>query len=591
MSVNSITLSSVTDLRQLTTLSSTLLYLEGEDGGVWQYDPDDTTTADDGILTVVTTGGARIKRIYDGHIDLAWADVDYANANIALQKVIDIITALAVARGNTEALPRIKVSAGEYFFTATVTLPAFVQIDSVGTVTFRTESSTLDLFTINAMYDGVNGGESRMAGNHSAVLNGTNGAIFLRGPGRTVSTMSGINFGNTETGKAPCRNVQFKNVIVVGFQNGIKFNLKNTYLTYFDGCHFEQNHYNVFIPAQTSTDSGERISMNNCTLAACGDSHLNVQASGIDINFINCSFDFSHAYAIRVGANAGYSKFSFDNCHFEDWDQTFMYCEGTVTLANLSFYFTNSLFLPRAQGNTALTNSPSRPLFALQNGVIVYIDNYEVRVEKRAYSDSLEWNSTGLGSIKVKNMVKGSIPKMPDGLQLLRDNDFSVDVIGSSVGSNWTITSGSVANVVEAITDTTGTTTNSQVMKLTGSGSSSYWKGTSKLIPTSPGDTLAGHVALSIGSATGSFTTNVQFTYYDKDGVSIGSSTAYQYDMSTSFQDTSIPGYTTNGGLRYLASTPGVRVVPSGAAYFTLSATISNFSGEVRVSKINAYKL
>ncbi|WP_437616385.1 hypothetical protein [Erwinia sp. V71] len=188
-------------------------------------------------------------------------------------------------------------------------------------------------------------------------------------------------------------------------------------------------------------------------------------------------------------------------------------------------------------------------------------------------------------------MVKGSIPKMPDGMQLLRDNDFSLDTIGSSVGSNWTITSGSVASVIEAVTDSTGTTKNSQVMKLTGAGSSSYWKGTSKLIPVSPGDTLAAHVALSIGTATGSFTTNVQFTYYDKDGASIGSSTSYQYDMSTSFQDTSIPGYTAYGGSRYLASTPGVRVAPSGAAYFTLSATISSFSGEVRISKINAYKL
>ncbi|WP_437613765.1 hypothetical protein, partial [Erwinia sp. V71] len=132
MSVNSIILSSVSDLRQLTTISSTLLYIEGQDGGLWQYDPDDVTTTDDGILTVVTAGGERIKRIYDGHIDLAWADVDYANANIALQKIIDLIINMAKSRGNTEALPRIKVSAGEYFFTATVTLPAFVQIDSVG---------------------------------------------------------------------------------------------------------------------------------------------------------------------------------------------------------------------------------------------------------------------------------------------------------------------------------------------------------------------------------------------------------------------------------------------------------------------------
>ena len=32
-------------------------------GGDYEYDPDDTTTPDDGILTIVTAGGARWKKV------------------------------------------------------------------------------------------------------------------------------------------------------------------------------------------------------------------------------------------------------------------------------------------------------------------------------------------------------------------------------------------------------------------------------------------------------------------------------------------------------------------------------------------------
>ena len=61
----------LTELRALTTteLSTRYTYLS-EDGGVWQYDPSDNSTADNTGIVVVTGGGKRLKRILNGYVTL-----------------------------------------------------------------------------------------------------------------------------------------------------------------------------------------------------------------------------------------------------------------------------------------------------------------------------------------------------------------------------------------------------------------------------------------------------------------------------------------------------------------------------------------
>jgi hypothetical protein len=61
--------------------------------GKWIYDPSDNSSIDDGILTIVTVNGARIKRLVEGNVQAEWAGLSVdplADNTAALNKVVTI---------------------------------------------------------------------------------------------------------------------------------------------------------------------------------------------------------------------------------------------------------------------------------------------------------------------------------------------------------------------------------------------------------------------------------------------------------------------------------------------------------------------
>lgn len=63
----------LTELRSLTTTELTARYTyTGIDGGVWQYDASDNTTADNIGTAVVTGAGKRLKRAYEKYVNPKW---------------------------------------------------------------------------------------------------------------------------------------------------------------------------------------------------------------------------------------------------------------------------------------------------------------------------------------------------------------------------------------------------------------------------------------------------------------------------------------------------------------------------------------
>lgn len=91
-------------------------------GGTFYYDPSDNTTADDSALTLVTSDGQRLKRIYSGALDVRWFGAvgdGVTDDTAAIQAAIDaaISSTGGYAAGTTVWLPP-----GQYKITDTVTI-------------------------------------------------------------------------------------------------------------------------------------------------------------------------------------------------------------------------------------------------------------------------------------------------------------------------------------------------------------------------------------------------------------------------------------------------------------------------------------
>lgn len=89
-------------------------------GGLFYHDPADTTSQDDGALTVVTGGGKRFKRVFSGAYDVRWFGAKgdgVADDTAAIQAAID--AAISFGLGASVFVPR-----GTYRLTSTPTIAA-----------------------------------------------------------------------------------------------------------------------------------------------------------------------------------------------------------------------------------------------------------------------------------------------------------------------------------------------------------------------------------------------------------------------------------------------------------------------------------
>lgn len=126
-----------------------------------------------------------------------------------------------------------------------------------------------------------------------------------------------IDFGNNEEGHSPSRNARIDGVTITGFGSAFNFRGISTYLTNIRDSRFESNLINIRVAPPDNKDSGERISFDNCVFAGSGvyaktantpsdEANIYIDAPGFDINFINCSFDYSNGDVMKMGANYGY---------------------------------------------------------------------------------------------------------------------------------------------------------------------------------------------------------------------------------------------------------------------------------------------
>lgn len=191
--------------------------------------------------------------------------------------------------------------AGTYKVTATITVPRYVSIKSLGSVVIHAYTNNSAAIQVTNKQNGdINiandmreyyGKLNRLRGTW---IDGDNGGIHIIGK---INTAIGLEIGSSNNPDNVLANVaggSIKNLGVTKCDIGIKFNVYNDYLNSFYNCHIEENNTNIQFGngVDGASNSGENISFYFCNISAARIG-IKFDIAGFDTNFFGCSFDFN----------------------------------------------------------------------------------------------------------------------------------------------------------------------------------------------------------------------------------------------------------------------------------------------------------
>ncbi|WP_458372998.1 hypothetical protein [Pseudomonas laurylsulfatiphila] len=513
--------------------------------------------------------------------------VDAGRWDIALQAAIAKVEAIAVAAGRTHGLPAIEVPGGLYRMGAAVTTRPWIKIVARGSVTFDwTSVPASNGFIINNEIT-IAADQLKHPGNHSPCLNGNDGTISLLGAGRAISTGSALLIGNSVAGFEACRDTRISSIVVTGWDNAQKFNLRDTYLFHADNSRFENNNKNINVPAGTNTNSGERMQYYCCTFALA-DHQLYQDNVTFDFTFIGCSFDY-FGRLVTYGANAGYCCARFITPHIEAFDSYLV--DALSPIDQVDVFFTDYVVLPRRWTDASVVNSPSRRLFNTSDKVSISINGEKIRYEKRPY---LEDSYTFSDATRISGYTGYHFnPQMgiPSAANIInRDYDFQIDADGTlgSVLTAWDRIAGFTSVSTNQITSVSG----KKVLQLVGTdpAASAITFRSKDNIPARAGEQFLCNACVQANGVTGNINVLAGVEFFDVAGVSLGSFPAFrQYSFKDALADTTLPNYA-SGGVRYMDTTAFKAIAPKNTAYARARLTLTAFNGAVNVSRARCWK-
>ncbi len=314
-------------------------------GGDYEYDPGDTSSPDDGILTIVTSDGARWKKILN---DLA---LTCADAGV-----------FPSGDDDTDALNALFTVVASFWWTR-----GRFRLDMMGlkfrsargnTVEFDPNRIELCNFYINNVYytsatpfaivcarstlpfqDGVN----RVQGNVEN-LKIEDSTRHTTSPVTALYLVSDVNGASSS--------VVFNNLVAHGSKNGIAYG-SHCYLTTFNGGSVSAGNNNVDAVTagleKAIVDMGENFRFNGMTFM--GTRVFNWGAIGAEFNFTDVSMDFvalgvNNASGFVLDVKGGHAEF---NNNYERWFSSskpayvsfkpaWVVCDGTNATTDHMFY-------------------------------------------------------------------------------------------------------------------------------------------------------------------------------------------------------------------------------------------------------------
>ena len=470
-----------------------------------------TLAADDGASKIGFTRNSpdavlvAASDIFKNYLSVIQAGADPTGAldsTAAFQRAINWVIALGES-GKTYAVPAIVIPGGEYKLTDTLQTKPWVHMVSDGSVflNFKNMAASKHGIVCNNNTTAPTD-DARFAGNHSPFLNGSRGTITLLGPGKSVSTGSGVRIGNFASGLKPFRDARMSNVVITGFNIGQEWGYFDTYLCRTENCRFEQNNYAVTAVNAATTNSGERMEWSGCTFSG-SIAAFNHNQPGFNATFVDCSFDFNDD-CVRFGSTSAFSTIKLTDCYFEAFSDYLVNGSALQTAANtnqVAVMVSNLDVLARGRDSGLGVNSPSRTLFT--GSFSLNISTAKPRWETRPYlEDGMMISSTTTVVGCTGQHVAPYYLPYHQGQIVNDDWNFQRDIDGT-LGTALTMWERGFTAAVTADIFTTG---GKKVLRLVGTSgagtSNTYYRSKSK-VPCRQGDVFYPNICLNANSATG----------------------------------------------------------------------------------------
>lgn len=550
--------------------------------------------ADDAHLT--TNGGTKLYVVPSPSFNVVAFGADptgVSASRAAIQKAIDAVEAIAVAKNSTVGLPSVVIPGGQYLMDDTaLTSRQWISIQAVGNVIL--DWSGADAATNGVIVNNETSlpeGSGKFPASHAPCVNGVFGTIFILGPGRTVSTGAGLTTGNSfDSFGHDCRDGRIRNVVITGWGVGHKWLKHDTYLWSVEDSRIEVNAIGIQSAAGLAINSGENMRYTNCTIAGSGTGH--VEWNGLDFLFARCSFDFSQGYIIKSSGDTSYCSVRFTDCYFEAWDG--LVGDFTTCGAEVSVNFQSPVLLPRSNADAAIVNSPSRKLFGGVEKVSFILADWKTRCETRPYLEDgyiLDASSNLLRLVDVRGMHFNPYLVPPEPSRIVnRDHDFQLDADGTAIAAMVAWEQHFASNVGKSEIENVSGKKVFQVTINNTAGSLAI-KSRNK-IACLPGDRFLCNAALRANDISdGHVNVEAYAEFFAADDTSLGVAPSFRsYNFSTALADGTLPNYG-DGGDRYMDTTGFVAVAPKNTAYAKMRVAVSGFVGTIEISRARMWRM
>lgn len=300
------------------------------------YDPNDSTSGDDGVLTIVTTTGKRFKLLAPSGIDLRYAGLrpDGSNLGTTFNRVFNAVLAKVLALGTAVRTPTILIPnlASSPFATQTgpysgrlnqsIKIPSFIPIEVDGNHYVEFTPITDVAIQVTNQIAGVVPGllpwrdmqGIRLFANRS-------GRFKLIGPGATSSQAAGMRVGNTATGPniLDLRDLNVSDMEIRRFQAGLEFDAHDTYILTFERMALSGNYWGIAAKVSGKGNAGEKIVVFNSLIADSTSHGIHWNTPGVALTLRDTSMDYCGGHVINLDNGARGVAIKVEGGHIEGW--------------------------------------------------------------------------------------------------------------------------------------------------------------------------------------------------------------------------------------------------------------------------------
>jgi len=503
----------------------------------------------------------------------------------AIQSAVNFIKQLADNNSNTNSLPFIDFTSGNYQIDSVVITRPYIKWKCFGTCKISVAATAY----IDCRLESTDVLAERRSSNKTYWIDG---GFLISGVGRDTVGTIGLKVGCVSSSTSPFGESGMNGVTILNFETGMEFRNYDFYMQTFERIHIENCYYHIITTDGGTFNSGENMQFRNCIFA--GATHvLTVNTPGWRFYFHGCSFDFNSDATVLL--NKDYTQIKFNMCYFEkSVDGGFVKTTSSKIFSSVEIV--GCEVLPRTYEVPAI-EANAQPMVMLTGEDVQYNINSMFVLNERAasYPYDIYLISPEAGKTSI-NGVKFVSSRMMLGERFAKNTNFNFesstagDIMEADEVTRFELNSRSAG--ISAVVSTEQAWSGINSIKLTFASLTEFYMMQTKFVPVAGGDLISSHLMIYAGGTTGNLSTKNRFYYYDEDKVLISTTLGFDTANDTIYDDINQQQY--DGTRNYWIPTKSVGddTVPAGAVYVKAAFNITNVVGSIYLDNlmINIFK-